>query len=51
MKIRLYGENGALAESKSWTTETGEMKRSIFRDSLKGMLEIGHSKAMEAKIS
>ncbi|KAG0729681.1 hypothetical protein GWK47_029847 [Chionoecetes opilio] len=44
-----YEEYGALAKSKSRKTETEEMKRCIFRDSLEDMLDIAHSKAMEAK--
>ncbi|KAG0729508.1 hypothetical protein GWK47_030175 [Chionoecetes opilio] len=43
-------EYGALAKSKSRKTETEEMKRCIFRDSLEDMFDIAHSKAMEAKI-
>ncbi|KAG0730170.1 hypothetical protein GWK47_028823 [Chionoecetes opilio] len=48
--LKLYEEYGALARSKSRKTETKEMKRCIFRDSLKDMFDIAHSKAMEAKI-
>ncbi|KAG0713034.1 hypothetical protein GWK47_017129 [Chionoecetes opilio] len=43
-------EYGALAKSKSRKTETEEMKRCIFRDSLEDMFDIAHSKAMERKI-
>ncbi|KAG0726770.1 hypothetical protein GWK47_035883 [Chionoecetes opilio] len=48
--LKLYEEYGALAKSKSRKTETEEMKRCIFRDSLEDMFDIAHSKAMEAKI-
>ncbi|KAG0726254.1 hypothetical protein GWK47_036984 [Chionoecetes opilio] len=48
--LKLYEEYGALAKSKSRKTETEEMKRCIFRDSLEDMFDIVHSKAMEAKI-
>ncbi|KAG0729215.1 hypothetical protein GWK47_000337 [Chionoecetes opilio] len=48
--LKLYEEYGALAKSKSRKTETKEMKRCIFRDSLEDMFDIAHSKAMEAKI-
>ncbi|KAG0726667.1 hypothetical protein GWK47_036086 [Chionoecetes opilio] len=48
--LKLYEEYGALAKSKSRKTETEEMKRCIFRDSLEDMFGIAHSKAMEAKI-
>ncbi|KAG0727299.1 hypothetical protein GWK47_004023 [Chionoecetes opilio] len=48
--LKLYEEYGALAKSKSRKTETEEMKRCIFRDSLEDMFDIVHSKAMEAKV-
>ncbi|KAG0714766.1 hypothetical protein GWK47_013486 [Chionoecetes opilio] len=48
--LKLYEEYGALAKSKSRKTETEEMKRCIFKDSLEDMFDIAHSKAMEAKI-
>ncbi|KAG0728332.1 hypothetical protein GWK47_032689 [Chionoecetes opilio] len=48
--LKLYEEYGTLAKSKSRKTETEEMKRCIFRDSLEDMFDIAHSKAMEAKI-
>ncbi|KAG0715261.1 hypothetical protein GWK47_012366 [Chionoecetes opilio] len=48
--LKLYEEYGVLAKSKSRKTETQEMKRCIFRDSLEDMFDIVHSKAMEAKI-
>ncbi|KAG0730067.1 hypothetical protein GWK47_029052 [Chionoecetes opilio] len=48
--LKLYEEYGVLAKSKSRKTETEEMKRCIFRDSLEDMFDIAHSKAMEAKI-
>ncbi|KAG0712330.1 hypothetical protein GWK47_018729 [Chionoecetes opilio] len=48
--LKLYEEYGALVKSKSRKTETEEMKRCIFRDSLEDMFDIAHFKAMEAKI-
>ncbi|KAG0700150.1 hypothetical protein GWK47_025682 [Chionoecetes opilio] len=48
--LKLYEEYGALAKSKSRKTETEEIKRCIFRDSLEDMFDIAHSKAVEAKI-
>ncbi|KAG0717466.1 hypothetical protein GWK47_054319 [Chionoecetes opilio] len=48
--LKLYEEYGAMGKSKSRKTETEEMKRCIFRDSLEDMFDIAHSKAMEVKI-
>ncbi|KAG0718207.1 hypothetical protein GWK47_052874 [Chionoecetes opilio] len=48
--LKLYEEYGAW-RIQSRKTETEEMKRCIFRDSLEDMFDIAHSKAMEAKIS